>query len=130
MSWSGGASISIKRDRMMMLADRTHATNLPTVEEIFARSEDLEADFAKDIVDKIYFSNFPGAKEGGAAAIRGFLTNESNIRVLKGTGVVGAVIEMFHRLDIKKQANSSHGQNLLPTLHILAFFICKTARFW
>ena len=47
----------------MMLADRTEATNLPTVQEIFARSDELDGDFARDLVDKIYFSTFPGAKE-------------------------------------------------------------------
>ena len=105
---------------MMMLADRTEATNLPTVQEIFARSDELDGDFARDLVDKIYFSTFPGAKEGGAAAIRAFLTNDANMRVLKSTGAVGAVIEMFHRIGKGKNANTAHGRNLLPTLHILA----------
>ena len=120
MSWASKGSINLKRERLRRVAERTEATTLPTVEEVFARADDLDADFARDIIDKIHFSTFPGAKEGGAAAIRGFLTNESNRQVLKSTGAVGAVIEMLHRIDIAKEADSEHGQNLLPTLHILA----------
>ena len=56
MSWSGNASVHIKRDRMEMLDKRTQSTVLPSVEEIFANADDLEETFALDIMDKIYFS--------------------------------------------------------------------------
>ena len=128
MSWASKGSVNIKRERLQRLGDRTEATVLPTVEDIFANADELEPEFVIDIVDKIYFSNFPGAKEGGAAALRGFLTNQANVDVLKSTGAVGAVIEMFHRMDISKNFKSAHGQNLLPTLHLLSIGDTKVQR--
>ena len=76
MSWNGNAAIHIKRSRMEMLDRRTQETVLPTVEEIFDNADDLEPEMVIDVVDKIYFSTFPGAKQGGAAALRSFLTND------------------------------------------------------
>jgi len=119
MSWGSNGSVQSKRNRLELLARRTEETELPPVEAIFARSNALEKPFALDIIDKVYFSEFPGAKEGGAAAIRGFLTNTKNTQALKDTGTVGALLEMFYRMDISAEYDSPHGQNLIPTLYKL-----------
>ena len=119
-SWTGNQSIATKRARMQKLADRTLLTNLPTLEEVFSNTEPLEKDIALDIVDKIYFCRFPGAKNGGAAAIRSFLTNDQNAVILKESGTVGAIIESLYRTNIKECVIDEHMENLILSLSILA----------
>jgi hypothetical protein len=120
MSWSGNASINLKMARIEQLGKRTEETILPPIDKVFERMSGLDSDFCKDVIDKIYYSNYPGAKERGASTLRSFTTNKNSVQVMKDSGAVGAVIEMLKNLAIPEDIHSQHATNLITSLHTFA----------
>ena len=97
----------MKRKRMNRIVERDEQRKLPTIDDFFASGEVLSEDFASELVDKIIFSRYPGSKQGGAAALRAFLTNGDNMDVLKQSGTIGAILDTLHRMSIKDNARSN-----------------------
>ena len=118
-SWSGHGSIYQKRERMRRVAERSDSVQLPTLDEIFNSGKTLEDDFANDLVEKIQFCRFPGSKRSGGSAVRAFLTSDTNVKVLKRNGTIGALVNTLLQVDIKAECDSKHIENTVQSLHIL-----------
>ena len=109
-------SASTTRLRIDQISDRTTATVLPKVEDVYLRAEDIDQSLTKTIVDKMIFSEYPSAKYDGTSALTAFLMNTGNVGELKEAGSLGAVLELLRRADIENKARSEHVYNLTKSL--------------
>lgn len=109
------------RLRIDQISDRTSRTILPSIDEAYAKSDSqtIDGGLSRTFIDQMTFSDYPGAKNDGAAAMSAFLMNSVNLNELKQSGSLGAVIELLRRTNVEKDPNSVHVENLVQSLHIL-----------
>ena len=113
-------SVLTTRMRIERIDDRTENTKIPHIHDVYKRTDTISENLAKDVIDKMFFSEYPSAKEDGVSALSSFLMNSGNISELKHTGSLGAVIELLRRVDFKttKPEYISSLVNALYTLTI------------
>jgi hypothetical protein len=109
-------SVLTTRLRIERIDDRTKQTKLPKIDEVFARSTNLDGNLSRIMVDKMTFSDYPGARLDGATALSAFLMNSRNVSEVKQSGSLGAVIELLKRCDIEQNPKSDHVVNLVDSL--------------
>lgn len=112
-------SILTTRLRIERIDDRTKQTKLPKIDEVFSRATLLDGNLSRTMVDKMTFSDYPGARLDGAIALSAFLMNSRNISEVKQSGSLGAVVELLKRCDIEKDPKSDHVVNLIDSLYKL-----------
>jgi hypothetical protein len=108
------------RWKIKEISERTESTRLPRLDQYWENhNTPLGGDMSKLLVDRMTFSAFPKAREGGALALSAFLMNNSNRKDLKNAGSLGACVEILYRTDIQHTADSPHVSNLVRSLHTL-----------
>jgi len=119
MAMRGGTiSIATVRMRMERLEERTAATVLPPIEDLF-RVGPENPELTKQLVDSMTFSQYPGAKEFSASSLKAFLANTKNLNEFRASGSIGSLLEVIRRTDIKNDCLSVHVDNIVKSLHIL-----------
>lgn len=108
-----------KKLRIETIQTRTANTFLPKIDDVFRRSSDIKVDLTRTFVDQVTFSDYPNIHSDGAAIIDTFLMNSRNIDTFKNSGTLGAIIEGFRNIDIKKEARSEMVHHLINSLDIL-----------
>ena len=114
----GRISIQTVRMRMERLDERTSATVLPPIENMFKKSEE-DPELTKELVESMTFSLYPGAKEFSASSLKAFLSNTSNLKEFRSSGSLGSLLEVIRRTDVKNDCRSEHVENIVTSLHIL-----------
>ncbi len=94
-------SVLTTRTRIERIDDRTENTRIPQIHDVYKRTDTISESLAKDVIDKMFFSEYPSAKEDGVSALSSFLMNSGNINELKHTGSLGAVVELLRRVNFK-----------------------------
>jgi len=119
MAMRGGTiSIATVRMRMERLEERTTATVLPPIEDLFCVGSE-NTGLTKELVESMTFSHYPGAKESSTSSLKAFLTNTKNLAEFRASGSIGSLLEVIRRTDVKKECLSTHVENIVKSLHIL-----------
>lgn len=109
---------SITRSRIEQLRDRTIETSIPPLEKLFRPiPKDAETEMAREMIEKMMFSSYIGAKTNGTLAMSALLVNSNNLDELKRNGGLGAVIEILRKTDFVKQREETF--NLMKCLRTL-----------
>lgn len=93
-------------------------TTIKSFDELFSR-EELDGELCKLVVDKMIFSEYPGAKLGGTVALSALFLNSNNFDELKNSGSLGAILELLRRINIEETPKTEQIENLVQCLHVL-----------
>jgi hypothetical protein len=119
MAMRGGKiSLATVRMRMERLEERTTSTVLPPIEDLF-RTMDPDQNLTKALVESMTFSNYSGAKQATASALKGMLGNTKNLKDLRESGFIGSLLEVIRRTDVKNEPRTQHVENLVTSLYTL-----------
>ena len=118
MSWASRGTIISKKKRIATIEKRTLSTEMPPLHVLFSTFvKEGNAKITKDLVDKVYFSNFPSKDASGA--LSALSMNVKNIEGLRQSGSLGVVIEMLRRLDFTCPQDDTHITDLVRAVSIL-----------
>jgi hypothetical protein len=119
MAMRGGTlSIGTVRMRMERLDERTKASILPPIDDLFAATQQ-EPELTKLLIDNMTFSSYPGAKEFSASSLKAFLMNSKNLAEFRHAGSIGALLESIRRTNISEECKGEHVENIVKSLYIL-----------
>lgn len=104
---------------METIDERTRATTLPSLSDMFNNRQPPDDDLLKVLVENMTFSEYPGAKLGSASSLAGFLMNSNNIGDFRASGCLGAIVEILRRTNIEEDPDSEAVRNLVTSLHII-----------
>lgn len=110
---------STVKERLRSISERTYSTTMPSLGNVATHYGSLDAGLSSDLIDRVYFSKYPKAVQGGASALSAILLNETNVDGVRSSGGLGAVLEMLRRLNIPAESRSEHLRNLVSSLHII-----------
>jgi hypothetical protein len=128
MSWAKCGTIKSQKNRIATIQKRTLSTEMPPLHVLFSTFvKEGNAKITKDLVDKVYFENFPSKDASGA--LSALSMNVKNIEGLRQSGSLGVVIEMLRRLDFSVPQDETHIADLVRSVSILTEDVEAQTRF-
>jgi hypothetical protein len=104
---------------MATLLGRIESVRIPPVTEVCMRyvTGDVSSELAKDLEDRIFFSEFP--EEDVSLSLSTLSMNTVNLDEMKKNGSLGVVIEMMRRIPPDFDPKSTHVADVIRCLCIL-----------